>query len=296
MVRIGAQLRATEFAYIDQAVSSGHVVYDPSQLSACMAGIRALACDVLSHTLPTPCSAVIDGKVALDGECTISAECDGAAFCSSADQCPSHCVPLLNEGDACSGDNQCGDDLLCGGGHCLRPSQADGPCNGMSGAVCRIGLTCQGSTDVDTGHCVSNATVQVGDEGATCEPGGALCKEGLSCVFAGNSAFHCEQAVGSGASCHLGLPGQCPNGEYCDTNDPTVQSTCRTLPSEGKACVLSGLCAPALVCVAEGSARVCRAIQDNCGACSSDAMCRSEHCEQGYCAPPPACGMTSVCP
>jgi hypothetical protein len=295
-VRVAAELRATEFAYIDQAVSEGHVAYDPSQLPACMDGIRALGCDVLSHSLPQACSAVLAGNVQLGDECAISAECAGAAFCAGTDQCPSHCAALLGEGDACSGDNQCGDDLLCADAHCLRPSRDGDPCNGMSGKLCRIGFTCQDSTDVDTGHCVPNAMVQVGDVGDACTPGGSLCKDGLSCVYSQGSVFHCEQAVGSGASCHLGLPGQCSNVEYCDTTDVTAQSVCKALPSEGQACVLSGLCAPGLVCVAEGQGHDCRPIQDNCGACGSDSECRSSHCDQGKCAPPPACGEAFSCP
>ncbi len=295
-VRVAAQLRATEFAFIEQSVSSDRVAYDPSQLPACLDDIRGLGCDVLSHTLPPSCSAVLDGQVQIDGECAISSECHGAAFCAGADQCPSHCAPLLSEGDACSGDNQCGDDLTCAGGQCVRPSLEGEPCNGNSGTTCRIGFTCQGSTDVDPGSCVPNAMVQIGNEGDSCEPGGSLCKDGLSCVYASGSEFHCESAVGSGASCHLGLPGQCPNDEYCDTTEVTAQSTCRKLPGEGQACVLTGRCAPGLVCVAEGQDHNCRAIEDNCGACSDDAACRSGNCDQGKCAPPPACGEAFVCP
>jgi hypothetical protein len=138
--------------------------------------------------------------------------------------------------------------------------------------------------------------VQVGNQDDACEPGGSLCKDGLSCVYASGSAFHCEPAVASGASCHLGLPGQCPNDEYCDTTEVTAKSVCRALPSVGQACVLAGLCAPGLVCVVEGQAHNCRAIEDNCGACNDDAACRSGKCDQGKCTPPPACGQAFVCP
>jgi hypothetical protein len=293
--RVGAQLRATDFAYLDQAVTDGRVLYNPLHVSDCTDDIRALECDVLSNPLPKSCADVLEGNVKIGGECVITADCEGAAFCAGADQCPSHCSALLAEGDACSGDSQCGADLMCVAGHCLRPSRDGEPCNGMSGKVCRIGFTCEGSTDVDTGMCVANSTVQVGNEDDECEPGGALCKEGLSCVYDGVSAFHCENRVASGADCHLGLPSQCPSDEYCDATEVTEQGTCRKLPGVGDACVLSGVCAAGLVCVSEDQASTCRAIQDNCGACNSDDECRSLNCDQGKCAPPPACGEASGC-
>jgi hypothetical protein len=293
--RVGAQLRATDFAYLDQAVTDGRVLYDPTSLPDCLDDIRALECDVLSHSLPKSCAAVIGGNVPLDGECVISAECAGTAFCAGGDQCPTHCTALLDAGDACSGDNECSDGLICAAGHCLLPSSDGEPCNGDSGKICRLGFTCQGSTDVDVGECVENSTVQVGDVNDACEPGGALCKEGLSCVSSGGDAFHCEAAVGSGGDCHLGLPSQCPIDEYCDATDVTAQSVCRKLPGDGDACVLSGSCAAGLVCVSEDRGSTCRPIADNCGACSSDAACRSQHCDQGKCMPPPACGEASGC-
>jgi hypothetical protein len=293
--RVGAQLRATDFAYLDKAVTDGRVLYHPLNVKKCTDDIRALECDVLSNPLPKTCADVLEGNVKVGGECVITADCQGEAFCAGADQCPSHCAALLAEGDACSGDNQCGADLMCVDGHCLRPSRDGEPCNGMSGKLCRIGFTCEGSTDVDTGKCVANSTVQVGDEGDMCEPGGALCKEGLSCVYDGSSAFHCEARVASGGDCHLGLPSQCPVDEYCDATDVTEQSTCHKLPGAGDACVLSGMCAAGLVCVKEDSGPTCRTIEDNCGACSSDDACRSQNCDNGKCAPPPACGEASGC-
>jgi len=50
-----------------------------------------------------------------------------------------------------------------------------------------------------------------------------------------------------------------------------------------------------MVCVKEDSGPMCRAIQDNCGACSNDDECRSLNCDKGKCAPPPACGEASGC-
>jgi hypothetical protein len=287
--RVAAELRATEFAYMDKAIASGHVLYDSSPVPACLDGIRALGCNVLSHSFPAPCVDVLAGNVKTGDVCTVSAECAGTAFCAGTSACPSHCAALLAEGDACNGNNECGDDLMCVTGHCLRPSLAGEPCNGTSGKVCRLGFNCSGATDTQTGMCVDNASIQVGALGASCEPGGALCKEGLSCVYNGSSAFHCEAGVASGAACHLGLPKQCPSDEYCDATDVTTQSTCKKLPGDGKPCALQKLCAAGSTCVDDGGSFNCHAIQTNGNACTADDACRSSSCVSGLCAPPPAC-------
>jgi hypothetical protein len=285
---IEAELRAKDFAHMDAAVSAGHVLYDPASLSDCVDGIRALSCDVLTHTFPQACVDVLDGNVEIGGECTITAECEGAAYCAGTLTCPSKCAALLNEGDSCDGDGECSDGLSCSGGKCRAASQAGEDCGGTSGKGCALGLNCKGATDTQIGSCVSNAEIQVGDEGDACEPGGALCKDGLSCVFAGNSMFHCEAAVAAGGKCHLGLPGQCPNSQYCDATEVTAESTCRDLPGVDQPCVLNGLCKGGLVCVDDGGP-VCRPIADNGTDCIADAQCRSGRCISDKCAPPPSC-------
>jgi hypothetical protein len=285
---VEAELRAKDFAHMDGSISAGRVLYDPERLEECLEGIAALECDVLTHTFPEPCVAVLDGNVKLGEECVITADCEGAAFCAS-DSCPSNCTALLGVGKSCSGDDQCGDGLDCSGGKCIAPAAAGDECGADSGKACALGLNCKGATDTVVGSCVTNSVVQVGDEGDVCEPGGELCKDGLSCVFDGGNGFVCEKAVGAGAACHLGLPGQCPNDEYCDATEVTAASTCRELPSAGEECVLNGLCKGGLVCIADGGSNTCHAIADNGSECASDAACRSNHCESGRCEPPPAC-------
>src|SRR5262249_53400778 len=110
--RVAAELRATEFAYMDKAIASGHVLYDSGPLPMCLDGIRALGCNVLSHSFPTACVEVLAGNVMSGDVCTVSAECAGTAFCAGTTSCPSHCSALLAEGDACNGNNECGDDLM----------------------------------------------------------------------------------------------------------------------------------------------------------------------------------------
>lgn len=286
---IAAELRAKDFAYMDEAIAAGHVLYDPAQLAACAEGIRALGCDVLTSTFPEPCVQVLEGNVDIGGECTITAECKGTAFCTSGASCPSTCQALLPPDAECDADGQCADGLTCLGGRCGALAGDGDACAGSTGIPCELGLSCVGSTDTVAGVCEPNAEVQAGDEGESCEPGGILCQEGLSCVFDGASAFHCEAAVASGEACHLGLPGQCPADEYCDTTEITEAGVCKQLPADGEPCVLTDLCLGGLTCVAEGMNATCRAIGDNGASCSADAACRSGRCEGGRCEPPVAC-------
>jgi len=287
--RVAGQLRATDFAYMDVAISAGRVLYDATKLAECQDGIRALKCTVLSHSYPQACVDVLEGNVALDGECVSSAECSGTAFCSSSDTCPSKCTARFAAATACTSDGQCDEDLLCLGGKCTMPGGDGATCAGTSGKFCALGLNCVGATDTVSGKCASNASVQVGAVGDVCLPGGKLCKEGLSCVYDGKSAFVCEAAVDSGAACHLGLPGQCPRDEYCDATEVTAKSTCKKLPAAGKPCALAGLCAGGTACVTGGPAPTCRTIEDNGAACTADAACRSGSCTAGKCTPPKAC-------
>lgn len=288
---VAGELRAKDFALMDDSVAAGRVLYDPEMLPECVEGIVALGCGVLNHTFPDACVEVLDGNVEINGECVITADCEGAAYCAGAESCPSTCEKLLTEGVGCSADDQCADGLSCLGGECAKPSGHGDDCGGTSGKSCALGLNCMGATDTAIGSCVRNDEVQVGDDGDACEPGGALCKDGLSCVYDGTSAFRCEAAVASGAACHLGLPGQCPNDEYCDSTEVTAASTCRKLPGDGEQCVLNGLCRGGTVCVTSGDddRGTCRGFADNGEECVADGVCRSGRCEQGVCEPPPAC-------
>lgn len=287
--RVAAELRAGDLAYIDMSIDAGRVLYDPSQLAACLEGIRGMSCAVATDTYPQPCVAVLAGNVPQGGECVISSECAGTDFCAGRDACPSTCQPLLGESDDCLTDDECGDDLLCLGGACETLAQDGQPCAGNTGKACAIGFSCVGSTDTDAGECAANSVVQAGAVDDSCEPGNILCQDGLSCVFDGASAFHCEGPADAGGPCHLGLPGQCPADQYCNTTEVTEESTCQPSPVAGEDCVLADLCAPGNACVIEGDNRICRAIVNNGEACTGDAACRSGNCASGECAPPAIC-------
>jgi hypothetical protein len=132
--------------------------------------------------------------------------------------------------------------------------------------------------------------VQIGAIGDVCTPGGALCKEGLSCAYDGEQGFNCQAAVAAGEPCHLALPTMCPIAQYCTAEDVTTDGLCAALPIEGESCVLGGECAGGHVCLSAGdNAVVCRRVRDLGQTCEVDAMCRSGRCAQGTCAATEVC-------
>lgn len=290
--RLTAELEAGELAYIDASITGGRVLYNPEQLEGCLQGIRAMGCAVATDTYPEACVQVIAGNVPQGGACTISSECEGTAFCAGRNACPSTCQPLLSAGAACLSDDECGDGLVCAGGECLALAGEGAACGGNTGVTCALGLGCINFTETTPGVCTPNAEILSGDVDGACSPAGTLCKEGLSCVpvSAAPEAWRCKAGVAAGEACMLALPGQCPNGYYCDAAGFFVEGTCVALPEDGAPCVLTQLlCAPGFACVVEGSNPVCRAIKPNGEACSGDAACRSGRCSGGACAPPVVC-------
>lgn len=251
-----------------------------------------MGCAVATDTYPDACVDVLAGNVPLAGDCTISSECEGTAFCAGRDACPSTCQPLLEAGDTCASDDECGDDLLCIGGMCTELATEGDDCGSTTGVICAIGLSCINFTDDSPGECTLNAEVQAGELDDTCDPTGTLCNEGLSCVPVDGDAeeWRCLEPVAGGETCRLALPGQCPVDHYCDAAEFYADGTCVPLPTNGETCVLTQLiCAPGFACVLEGEDPVCRAVAANGEACSGDAACRSGNCTGGECAPPVVC-------
>ncbi|HEX7481271.1 MAG TPA: hypothetical protein VF331_25945 [Polyangiales bacterium] len=291
--RVTLDLSAGDLAHLQASIDAGKVNYDASKLGPCLDGIKQLGCKIQTDSFPTACEDAVGGTVAVAGVCAISDECQGDAFCQM-DSCPSRCANLLEAGDTCAKDEECGDKLVCKGGKCLAPSYQGEACAGTTGKQCALGFSCWNGTDTLAGTCHSNAQTLVGAKGAACSPGSTLCQEGLSCVFDGLSAFHCMSKVPSGGSCFPGLPGQCPIDEYCDNGsaggDPRVRGKCAKLPGDGAACVRDGVCAPSFVCVPENQNPVCRAIHNNGGSCAIGAACRS-----GICGTDWLCEAPSIC-
>jgi hypothetical protein len=269
-------------------------VLDSSKVAACSAGIKAMGCGIEADSFPAVCDEAIAGQVAVGDACVINADCVGTAFCKLGAACPSVCTELFGEGDACAKDEECGDDLVCAGGKCAAPAGEGDACEGTTGKACAMGLVCWDATDEPptAGVCHTTAETLVGALGDECSPGSTLCEEGLSCAYAASSGtqYACKARVGSGDSCLLALPGQCPVDEYCDTANYAEPGTCTPKPGEGEACLVGVKCAPSLVCVPDGKGGgICRPFQNNGGKCAIDDACRSVYCDAATCEPPVAC-------
>jgi hypothetical protein len=258
-------------------------------LAACYDDTRALGCQVQSQRLPASCQMAIQGHVAIGDACSIGSDCAGEAYCPLS-ACPRACTARHAAAASCTRDEECVTGLLCNAGACTAPAATGAACAGNSTGVCAFGASCVGSTDTQAGKCMLNADVQVGDVGATCTPGGTLCKEGLSCAFASGSAFSCQASVAADAACELALPSECPNAQYCNAKDVMTAGTCIALPGDAAACVLTDQCAPGNICVLENSKSICRHIGDLGDACTQDGLCRSGSCTSGKCT------IETVCP
>lgn len=286
--RVGAGLAQDDLARLADEVNAGRVAFHPELLEACYGDTRALGCEIQTQRLPDSCQRAIAGQVALGSACEIGSDCSGAGFCSSG-ACPRTCRARAAQGGGCKRDEECENGLFCNSGSCAAPAALGAACSGSSGGVCAFGASCVGSTSTAAGVCKKNSEIQVGALGAVCMPGGALCREGLSCAFDGVAGFNCQAAVDAGADCQLALPGQCPTDQYCDAPDVMTAGKCLPLPGDGAACVLQDECAPQHICVVEGAQNVCRRFGDLGDACQVDGLCRSGHCDAGKCALRPAC-------
>jgi hypothetical protein len=285
---LAAALEQSDLALLPESVKQGRLVVHEAELAACYRDTKALVCAIGTQRLPASCQLALSGQVALHGVCSIDSECAGDSFCTSG-MCPRHCAARQASGAACGRDEECASGLACSAGACSVPGVAGDACQSGSAAVCALGTSCVGASDTQPGRCQNNSALQVGQLGEACMPNGPLCREGLSCASDGAGTFRCQQAVSSGAACHVALPSQCPNDEYCNGTDPMTQGKCIALPKDAQACVLKQQCAPGHVCVSEGSTALCRRLADLNQPCTGDATCRSAHCERGQCAAPATC-------
>jgi hypothetical protein len=288
LTRIAGGLAQDDLATLPDSLQRQRVTLSPELLSACYDDTRALACEVQTQRLPASCQAAIAGHVAIGGVCSSGSDCTGEAFCPLT-ACPRTCTERGASGAACGRDEECMSGLLCTGGACGAPAALGAACAGSSGAMCAFGASCVGSTDTKAGECKSNAEVQSGALGAACSPGGTLCKEGLSCAWDGSKAFSCQAAVAANQACHLALPSQCPNEQYCDAKDVMTVGKCQTLPGDGAACALGNQCAGGTLCIVENSKGVCHKLGDLGDACSQPGLCRSGSCTAGKCTTRPTC-------
>jgi hypothetical protein len=137
--------------------------------------------------------------------------------------------------------------------------------------------------------------------GEPCDPsGGKLCEDELSCVLTGQAGgvleWECRAPATSGGSCGVGLPEDCPDGEYCplllEILAGTFTAKCQPLPKAGEACATRPLdalmprCEPYARC---GADLKCSELRDLGQSCASDAVCYSGRCADGACEPAHAC-------
>jgi hypothetical protein len=287
--RFTASFAQSDFGTLADSVKRGRVETHLDKLEQCYADTRARGCDIQTQRLPSSCQEALQGTVEVGATCTTSSDCVTGSFCPSS-ACPRVCSARHVAAESCARDEECDAGLICVRGKCGAPAAVGAACAGSSGGVCALGTSCVGSTKDQAGKCVENKKIQVGAVGDTCTPGGTLCQEGLSCAYDGSAGFNCQSAVSSGAVCHLALPSQCPQDEYCTASDVTTQGQCAPLPKDGEACVLGSECAGGHVCVAAADMKpVCAKLQDLGAACTQDAVCRSGHCRDSQCV------VTEVC-
>jgi hypothetical protein len=292
--RFTAAFSQSSFGTLQQSVEANRVKFHQDMLQKCYDDTEALACEIQNRRLPDSCQAAIEGQIAVGDVCSNAGECSGDAFCSQG-ACPRTCQTRAALGANCGSDDECASGGYCAQGKCTKPAAVTEACGGDTALFCTLGASCIGNTvaasgmPAKAGACKLNSDIQIHNEGETCQFTGELCVEGLSCAYNGTNGFTCQAAVPSGGTCRPAVPTMCPNGEFCDQTDISKQGSCKGLPTDGQACVLSGACAAGHVCVADGSSAVCKKIGALGDACTANGFCRSGYCIDASCGLPPVC-------
>jgi hypothetical protein len=280
-----------DLGYLVDSIEAGLVVYHADRVEQCIDDVGALRCDVKSVRLPASCEDALEGTVPLDGECTINADCAEEAFCDkgATASCPGTCTALQAASMPChqNDDAQCEEGLVCFMGACDALGSESVACgSGLPG--CMPGLECY---DSGTGaECTASSAIHTELDGDDCDVvDGPLCQAPLVCESVSGTAGKCAETVSPGETCKRSVPNQCPVWQYCDAENAGEEGTCLDLPGNGDACLVRGsrkLCADEHVCVSD----VCRPVNDNGGACATDAQCYGGDCgADGKCAAPLMC-------
>ncbi len=294
---------------IQVAVNAGTVKYDGNLARSCANDIANGACAVLDNNTPDSCQKALSGSAATGAACDIDQECAGVARCdTSSGTCPGKCAPRASEGVDCGADGDCVLGAVCSPvtQKCVAPAQIGDDCGGNVAGNCAAGLLCIGD-DKDNkkaGKCQTSAATLVGTDGAACDlQAGPWCAAGFSCVVqsyaAGKLTSTCQAIAAAGASCGIGIPADCPQGQYCPLDLIAIAAgkytaNCQALPAEGDACapeIAFARCGQDLVCdtTTNPLAPVCVTPHDLGQTCSDDSLCYSQHCVGGACVPASAC-------
>jgi len=287
---------ADELPRIKQAIDGGTVVYDGTKFDACAKAIVASGCALAGE--PPECTAALDGTVEIGGDCQMDVECKGGdTYCKTGAACPGSCQKKELAGGMCGRDGDCAAGLVCSKDtqKCIVPAALGADCEGGSSPPCAPGTFCIGSEDnpPKPGKCMSNTEAFSGKQGESCYFGGApACSPELRCIVTGIGTggieTACQEPYASGVACKPGIPDPCPVDEYCNVPQNSLDGTCTPRPKAGEPCAKlfnDDVCAPNTRC--DGG--TCRPRQKLGGTCQSDAVCYSENCVNGGCAPEGGC-------
>jgi hypothetical protein len=302
-----AQLQESAFTQIQVAIDAKQVNYDGLKAHSCIAAVTSGSCGVLDHNLPAVCREALSGTVATGGDCDIDSECAGLARCQVDNGvCPGTCAPLSSAGVACSADGDCALGLTCSVAtqHCAPPAAQGEACKGGSAAECAAGLLCIGNDDSQNraGTCKTAAQALTKQVAEDCDlQAGPWCADGLACVVekALPLSAKCHAIAAPGGTCGLGLPSECPTGQYCpldfvDVATGKLSASCSALPGTGEPCgpaLAISRCAGNLVCddTTAPLTPVCVTRHTLGESCSGDALCTSTHCVDKTCVPESVC-------
>lgn len=333
---VGVLLSA--LAYV---VDLDRVTVNVSGVQACIAQQEALGCMTEeASTLPEHCAGPVEAgddacalrnlfepKLRLGEECTLALgqnavgtndiECLPGSTCiqGTIGDRPV-CVRRGEQDDPCTNDDACDFDFYCNdAGRCTAKADVgedcsyedpDAPIPGEEHDPCKVGLTCNPSTEV----CVDNCSVE------TLCNADSECPEGTSCapltVNDDSETFHVCRALGKASSARCDdandceadwycsaqgvcaadvsvgddctVDAQCPEGTYCSTD-----SQCAAFADPGAVCIRDNVqyaaeeCGPTRSCIysAEDANTVCSTAKLDLGIeCTADFDCKSGLCER----------------
>ncbi|HEX3773698.1 MAG TPA: hypothetical protein VHV51_04485, partial [Polyangiaceae bacterium] len=304
------QFQEASYNDIQVAVTGGTTKYDGNLARTCADAIGAGSCSVLDNNTPDSCQQALSGTVATGGDCSIDQECQGLARCdTSAGTCPGKCAPRASAGVACGNDSDCDLGLVCSPAtsRCVAPAAEGAQCKGTVAGNCSAGLICVGNDDANKkpGTCMTAAETLAKHAGETCDlQNGPWCASGLSCVVqsldaGGMLTSQCQSVASAGAQCGIGIPSDCPAGQYCPIDLPelvakTYTANCSALPLENEACgpaIALQRCAANLVCdtTTTPAKPICVTPHELGDTCSDSSLCYSQNCVSGACAPASPC-------
>ena len=198
------------------AVAAGTVTYAPSVLSDCKAAVDAAGCSVSDNPYMVACESALTGTVDEGGACSIDEECKGDLYCKYSGNCPGTCTQREAEGALCRADKNCQSGLTC-----LASSDSSGKC----AVKPKLGEEC--GYDLP-GTCATQSS----GAGVVCW-GASSSKRG-KCVAIDAIA---SQAIGS--DCSVPTGSLCVAGASCQIATLLLTGTCVASVASGTSCTLA---------------------------------------------------------